>query len=134
MGAGIIIISFDGRIPKFLALMGDKMHRLKHGKDCDLPKGQVDPGETNWDAAIRETHEESGIRIRKSDVIAGPMNDTFLTMWLAEVPWGTAVTIGRNPKTGKLEHDGYEWLEYKDIISNCYPYLRPFVEWANKHI
>ena len=124
----------DGNTPKFLALIGDAKHRKKHGKTYDLPKGQVDPGESNWDAAARETFEESGIKISQFDVIAGPINDSWLTMWLAEVPWGTPVTIGRNPVTGKLEHDGYEWLGYKDIINDCYTYLCPFVDWANKHI
>ena len=134
MGAGIIIISFDGNTPKILGLIGDAKHRKKHRKTYDLPKGQVDKGESNWNAALRETFEETGIQLDQFDVIAGPINDSWLTMWLAEVPWRTPVTIGRNPKTGKLEHDGYEWLEYNAIINDCYTYLRPFIEWANQSI
>ena len=68
-----------------------------------MPKGQVDLGESNWDAAIREVFEESGIVIGKSDIISGPMNDSWLTMWLAEIPWGMAVTIGKNPTTGHVQ-------------------------------
>ena len=134
VGAGIIIISFDGNTPKILGLIGDEKHRKKHGKTYDLPKGQVDKGESNWDAAVRETFEETGIKIGQLDIIAGPVNDSWLTMWAAEVPWGTPIAISVNPISGKLEHDGYEWLEYDSIINNCYTYLRPFVEWASKHI
>ena len=134
VGAGIIIISFDGRVPKILGLIGDAKHRKKHGKTYDLPKGQVDKGESTWDAAVRETFEETGIKISQFDLLDGPINDSWLTMWSAEVPWGTPVQIGINPKTTKLEHDGYKWLEYNDIINDCYDYLQPFVKWAYDNI
>ena len=110
MGAGIMVMSFNNGEPYVLSLIGDEKHRKKHGAIYDFPKGQVDEGETQWEAAVRETLEESGIRISKSDIVAGPVNDSYLTMWLAEVPWGTHVHIAVNPVTGKLEHDGYEWL------------------------
>tara|TARA_Y100000034_G_scaffold111959_1_gene145527 strand:- start:143 stop:559 length:417 start_codon:yes stop_codon:yes gene_type:complete len=134
VGAGIIIISFDGAIPKILGLIGDEKHQKKHGKTYDLPKGRVDPNESNWQAAVRETFEETGILIDQFDLLDGPINDSWLTMWSAEVPWGTPVTIGKNPNSGELEHDGYKWLEYNDIINNCYTYLQPFVDWAYKNI
>jgi len=134
VGAGIIIVSFDGAVPKILGLIGDKKHRKKHGKTYDLPKGTVDKNETTWEAAVRETLEETGIMIDQFDIIDGPINDSWLTMWLAEVPWGTPVTIGKNPTTGQLEHDGYKWLSKSDIINSCYTYLQPFVDWAYKNI
>ena len=36
----------------------------------------------------------------------------------------------RNPDTGKLEHDGYDWLTREEAMKKSFPYLRPFVEWA----
>ena len=134
MGAGIMIMSFNNGKPYVLSLIGDEKHRKKHGAIYDFPKGQVDKGETQWEAAVRETFEESGIRISKSDIVAGPVNDSYLTMWLAEVPWGTNVHIAVNPVSGKLEHDGYEWLSQQEAEQNCYPYLRSFVTWAFGHI
>jgi 8-oxo-dGTP pyrophosphatase MutT (NUDIX family) len=130
MGAGIMIMSFDGDEPKLLGLIGDKKHRQKHNATYDFPKGTLDMGESAWHGASRETFEETGIVINRSEVIAGPINDSWLTMWLATVPWGTTVQIGKNPATGKLEHHGYEWLTREEALKECYPYLRSFVVWA----
>jgi len=130
MGAGIMIISFHDGEPKILGLIGDEKHRKKHGALYDLPKGRVDKGETSWMAAERETFEETGIKINKADILAGPVNDSHLTMWLGEVDWGTPIIIEKNPETGKLEHDGYEWLTRNEALRDCYPYLKPFVSWA----
>ena len=134
MGAGIIIMSFEGSIPKILGLVGDKHHRKKHKAIYDLPKGRLDKGESTWVGAIRETFEETGIQLDRSDVVNGPLSDSWLSMWLAEVPWGTLVHIGENPVTGQLEHDGYEWLTREQAEKDCYPYLRSFVSWAFDNI
>lgn len=134
VGAGIIIVSYDQDAPRILGLIGDEKHRQKHGALYDLPKGSLDANETNWDAALRETFEETGITVTAADIIAGPVNDSWLTMWMAEVPWGTNVVIGVNPVTGQLEHDGFEWLSRDEALNNCYPYLRSFVEWAFDNI
>ena len=39
------------------------IHRTKY-RDVTLPKGKVDPGETLAETAVREVHEETGIRVR----------------------------------------------------------------------
>jgi len=43
---------------------------LKHPSRWDLPKGHVDPGETNMECAIRELEEETGIQ--KQDLVIDP--------------------------------------------------------------
>ena len=50
MGAGIMIMSFNNGEPYVLSLIGDEKHRKKHGAIYDFPKGQVDEGETQWEA------------------------------------------------------------------------------------
>ncbi len=130
MGAGIIIMAYDNGEPKILGLIGDAKHQKKHGATYDLPKGSTDPGESNWAAAVRETFEETGITVHEKDLVDGPVNDSWLTMWMSEVTIDTPIKIGVNPVTGKLEHNGYRWLSKEDAMNNCYPYLRQFVRWA----
>jgi len=43
---------------------------LKHPNRWDLPKGHVDPGESNMECALRELYEETGIE--QNDLIIDP--------------------------------------------------------------
>ena len=38
---------------------------MKHPKRWDLPKGHVDPGESEVETALRELHEETGLNLVK---------------------------------------------------------------------
>jgi 8-oxo-dGTP pyrophosphatase MutT (NUDIX family) len=45
------------------------VHECKHGELWYLPAGRVEPGETFVDAALRETLEEAGIRVRLRGIL-----------------------------------------------------------------
>ena len=85
MGAGVILMAYDGDEPKILGLIGDVKHRQKHGATYDLPKGTRDKGESMIRCAIRETYEETGVRVSSNDFIDGPYQTHFLSMWLVEI-------------------------------------------------
>jgi 8-oxo-dGTP diphosphatase len=51
--AGGMVVRNDGRIAV--------VHRPRH-EDWSLPKGKLDPGEDWLQAAVREVHEETGVR------------------------------------------------------------------------
>ena len=65
-------------VPKTVAglciVYDNKMLLVKHGKKGTLgiPKGEADEGEDLLDAAIRETQEETGIRVNKSKIKPDP--------------------------------------------------------------
>lgn len=133
MGAGVILMAYDGDEPKILGLIGDVKHRRKHSATYDLPKGTRDRGESMVDCAIRETYEETGVRVSPNDFIDGPYQTHFLSMWLVEIDINTPIVIGQNPVSGKYEHDGYDWLTEGEALGMVYPYLLPFVDWAFKY-
>ncbi|MER2561537.1 MAG: NUDIX hydrolase, partial [Myxococcaceae bacterium] len=45
------------------------VHEAKHGQQWWLPAGAVEPGETFEEAALRETLEESGLRVRLDGIV-----------------------------------------------------------------
>ena len=55
--AGGVVIDADG---KLLVLVRDVLRMGKTIHEVRLPKGHIDPGETEEQAARREVHEESG--------------------------------------------------------------------------
>ena len=134
MGAGVILMSYWNGEPVILGLLGDEKTRKKYGAMFDLPKGTEDHGETSMECALRETFEETGVRLKKSQLIEGPYRTSFLTMWIAVIPIDTTITIQQNPVTGIFEHDGFEWLKREQALKLVYPYLAPFVQWAFKCI
>lgn len=135
MGAGIVLAAYDKGVPKILGLVGTKENIKKQkGFIYDLPKGTEDLGENKMACAIRETFEETGILVDQSSIIAGPHKTGYLWMWLAIIDINETVVIERNPVTGKLEHEGHDWLELNEAEALVFPYLTTFVQWASKHL
>jgi DNA polymerase len=104
----------------------------------DFPKGHVEKGENNSQAATRETFEEAGIRCH---IIPGFEQSTKyyfnfngenirkdLIMFLGEVEEDTEIKISH-------EHIGYEWLSYDEAISQLkYPNQRELITKAMEFI
>lgn len=135
MGAGIILAAYDKGVPKILGLVGTKKDIKKQGGFIyDLPKGTEDPAESKMACAIRETFEETGISISPSDILAGPHKTNYLWMWLAIIDINEVIVIEKNPVTGKLEHDGHDWLDLHEAEALVFPYLNTFIRWAIKQL
>ena len=90
---------------------------MQHADRLDIPKGHVDPGETDMETALRELIEETGIA--ESDIKVDP-NFVFqnqyevnqkrygdkpvlktLVVYLAELIHDVDIVV--------TEHEGYEW-------------------------
>ena len=123
--AGIIIFKNENNVPMFLGLKALRKFRKKNKGVYDIPKGRVDPGETPFEAAKRECFEETGITPLR--IVAGPFIDGPLAVWLGETD-EELVTIGKNPETGAVEHEGYRWMSTKDLKATCLNYLIRYTE------
>ncbi len=95
---------------------------MKHADRYDLPKGHLEPGESDLDCALREMTEETGIPIDAVEIdrdfqyrsIYYPQSarldnnevvEKTLIIFLGWVDFNTQITI--------TEHLGYEWFDWK---------------------
>ena len=79
--AGLVII-YDNKV--LLA----KTAGRKDLKSWGIPKGGIDPGESKIDAAIRETYEELGIRVKRNLI-----DPTEYNLFVTAKKWGYAKNI-----------------------------------------
>jgi len=108
---GFLIVRLQPR-PTFLL--------MKHSDRWDLPKGNMDPGETELECALRELHEETGIgqdvieidpqfrfshryRIKASKPTPGSKLKELI-VFLAQ--------LTRDVKIHVSEHEGYRWFDW----------------------
>jgi 8-oxo-dGTP pyrophosphatase MutT (NUDIX family) len=128
-GAGIVVIRYFGDVPKILGLWDKDIY--------DLPKGQIEQGESPLRAALRETFEESGIYDLSFDVCGFETKD--VQGRLGQCRFFAAVTsddpqIVPNPQTGVKEHSHAKWLTVDEIEGAVKPWLKPAVFWARNKL
>jgi 8-oxo-dGTP diphosphatase len=92
------------------------VHRPRYD-DWSLPKGKLDPGESWEEAALREVHEEVGLRCRLGDELpAVHYRDNkgrakAVRYWLMEPEAGAA------PFTPNDEVDEMRWVEVEQAVA-----------------
>ncbi|CAH2042598.1 unnamed protein product, partial [Iphiclides podalirius] len=110
--AGLVIFRYTNKAIQFLLL------QTSYGEHhWTPPKGHVDPGESDWITALRETKEESGLSENELEVyrnISYTLNyevnkkPKCVTYWLAKL---------KNPDqtvTLSDEHQDYKWLPLQE--------------------
>lgn len=128
-GAGVVVVKKIGKEYKVLCLFENKK---SDKRKYDLTKGAIDSGEGVFSTATRETYEEAGIRNLKFRWGRCFLKSGGITMFLAETP--DTPEIVANPKSGIIEHDGFEWNQFETAYVLMPKYLKPFILWANKII
>ena len=92
---------------------------MRHADRWDLPKGHVDPGETEVECALRELHEETGIAASDIELVdefrftnhyqvrakkSGQLYDKTLVVFLARLKRDVPIVVS--------EHEGFEWFRW----------------------
>jgi bis(5'-nucleosidyl)-tetraphosphatase len=130
----------------FLILRGtpvDSFLLMKHPARWDLPKGHVDPGETELQCALRELFEETSIR--EDDIKVDP-EFVFENKYLVnQKRYGGKGLIEKTLKIflGHLvrpveimvtEHDGFKWFDWKPPHRIQDWTIDPLLSAVNEHL
>ena len=111
----------------FILFQGDRAHPqksfllMKHQDRYDLPKGHIEPGESDLECALREMNEETGIPTSAVQVesdfeyrsIYYPQyarydNEIIEKTLIIFLGWVNSPTV-----TTSTEHLGYEWIDWQ---------------------
>lgn len=126
-GSGIVVLKKFGDNYKVLCLYGEDKKSIR---TYDMTKGTIDKGEDPFDTAIRETYEEAGIRNVKFEWGKKSLDKNSVVMFVATT--SDEPVIRPNPKSGVIEHDGFEWNEFSAAYVLMPNYLKPFITWAER--
>jgi len=108
---------------------------LRAFKHWDFPKGMVEDDETPFEAAQRETQEESGISeldFRWGDNFyeTPPYNRGKVARYYLAHTLEEAISIVPNPVTGRLEHVEYRWVSFEQAWRMVSPRVQRVLSWA----
>ena len=103
--------------------------KTRSGK-YDLTKGIIDPGETPFQAALREAREEARIT-----EVSFPFGKDSINYDACEMFVGVTAQepeVVPNPYTGILEHVGYVWVPLFEAVNskNIKDFLMPSIRHA----
>ncbi len=91
------------------------VHERKHGQLWYLPAGRVEPGESFAHAAVRETLEETGVRVRLDGILKIEHTPMGATARLRMVFTATPIDPDAKPKRLADEHSlEARWVTLKE--------------------
>jgi 8-oxo-dGTP pyrophosphatase MutT (NUDIX family) len=118
---------------------GIRLLLLRAYKNWDFPKGLVEPGEVELEAAKREVREETGLpeldypfgeEFKETLPYAG---NKVARYYLAETD-AEKIGLPVSPERGRPEHHEYRWVSFDEAEGLLPPRLAIVLDWAKKTI
>lgn len=117
-GAGVIVVrNYEDDLEVLLL--------LNHDGTWDLPKGGMEPGESPFDCAVRETFEETSIDDLEFAWGTQPIVSDNLNFYIARSEKDPVIRL--NPVYGIYEHVVGVWVDPTNAIDLLPDFLKPFM-------
>lgn len=114
---------------------GVRLLVLRAYRNWDFPKGMVEPGESELDAARREVAEETGLA--DLDFPFGDVHCETLPYALGKVARyylaeteQQAIELPVSPELGRPEHHEWRWVSFDEAEELLPPRLARVLDWA----
>jgi len=118
---------------------GVRLLLLRAYKNWDFPKGMIEPGESELDAAKRETLEEAGLADLEFP-FGDEHQDTLpyaggkvARYFLAETE-KSDVELPVSPELGRPEHHEWRWVSFDEAEELLPPRLGVILDWARRQL
>ena len=103
----------------------------------DFPKGLVEKGEAQIEAARREVSEEAGIieldfRWGYDYRETGPYGRGKISRYYIASTTQDSVKLSVSPELGRPEHDEFRWVDFEQGHTLLVDRLRPVLVWAHR--
>ena len=112
---------------------------LRAYKNWDFPKGMIEPGESELDAAKRETAEETGLADLEfpfgdehQDTLAYS-GGKVARYFLAETDKGV-IELPVSAELGRPEHHEWRWVSFDEAEELLPPRLGVVLDWARRQL
>lgn len=118
---------------------GPRLLVLRAYKNWDFPKGTIEPGESELDAAKRETAEETGLADLEfpfgdehQDTLAYS-GGKVARYFLAETDKGV-IELPVSAELGRPEHHEWRWVSFDEAEELLPPRLGVVLDWARRQL
>jgi bis(5'-nucleosidyl)-tetraphosphatase len=104
----------------------------------DFPKGKIEPGETEQEAAQRELHEETGLTAQLDDTFKQSVSYIFLDQQKKLTTKTVYFFVGKAMNSDVQlsdEHTNFQWLTYQQALERLtYDNAKNILKKAHKHL
>lgn len=109
------------------------------GGQWDIPGGTVEPREMPRDAAVRETMEEVGLKVKIHEIVYETSNYDQTKDKVFTTLFYTCGVVGKKKIVLDLEeHDDYQWVTLEELCAMddtaLVPYMKRLAQIMKKHI
>jgi len=118
---------------------GIRVLLLRAYRNWDFPKGLVEPGESELDAARREVTEETGLAgldyaFREEFKETAPYAGNKVARYYLAETGAERIELPVSPELGRPEHHEYRWVSFDEAEDLLPPRLAIVLDWAQKTI
>jgi 8-oxo-dGTP pyrophosphatase MutT (NUDIX family) len=118
---------------------GVRLLVLRAYRNWDFPKGRIEPGESELEAAKREVAEEAGLA-----ALDFPFGEEYCETlpyalgkvaryYLAETD-EAAIELPVSPELGRPEHHEWRWVSFEEAEELLPPRLARVLDWARRTV